>query len=236
MIIKQFSKWAARNRYISGNPLEHISLVEPAPTVQPCYTAEQVAALIDAADGHLRPVLVCLAYTGMRIGEVRDLLWEDVTLGTPENQCILVRRGGSGAKTKTGKVRRIPVHPALCAELAALPRKSATVFTRAPSTRDPKGVKPINVRKVLTQVKRLCKQLKFLGHERMKVHSFRHFFCSTLAKEGAPERYVRGLLGHSSSDMVNLYFTMYDPMARSVIGKIQLPPSSSGESDGPAAA
>jgi integrase len=194
-------KEAARKKIIPTNPLDGIPLSEPAPTHQPCYTAEQVAQLIDAADEYMRPIIMCFALTGMRLGEVRDLRWEDVVFGTGDEGQIVIRHGGSGEETKTKKIRRIPIHPALRPVLQALPRKAPTVFTRAPSAQDPQGVKPINQRKVLERVKAMCKKLNFPGYERMKVHTFRHFFCSMLAKEGAPERYIRGLLGHSSTGM-----------------------------------
>ena len=48
-----------------------------------------------------------LAFTGMRIGELKQLTWEDVDL---DHNVIHVHRGGSGGKPKDKEDRFIPVH------------------------------------------------------------------------------------------------------------------------------
>ncbi|GMV24167.1 MAG: site-specific integrase [Phycisphaerae bacterium] len=223
VIIKQAFKWAARLKRIPSNPFDHISLPEPAPTPQFCPNAEQMAALLAAADDEDRPLFTFLAYTGCRIGEAAELRWEDVVFGEDGGH-LLIRRGGSQGTTKTGGIRRIPIHPELLPVLKGLPRKTDRVFTRSPSQFDPEGIEPLNVSKCLNRLRVAAKTLKLAENQRFKLHSFRHFFCSQLAKGGAPERYVRGLLGHRDSTVTDLYFSLYDDAALDAVKRIQIPP------------
>ena len=222
-IIKQVFRWGARLKRIPANPFDHISLSEPPSSQQFCPTREQVAVLLAAASEEDRPLFAFLAYTGCRIGEAVELRWSDVTL-RPDGGHILICRGGSRGTTKTGGVRRIPIHPMLRGIIDALPRKTDRVFTRSPSQFDPQGVEPLNTRKCLNRLQAAAKVLNLSGNQRFKLHSFRHFFCSELAKEGAPERYVRGLLGHKDSSVTDLYFKMHDPAALDAIKLIHIPP------------
>lgn len=223
VIIKQAFKWGARMGRIPLNPFAHISLPEPPPSRQFCPTAEQVARLLAAATDEDRPLFAFLAFTGCRIGEARDLRWEDVTLPREGGGHIVVRRGGSGDTTKTGGVRRVPVHPELRPYLEALPRRTDRVFTRSCSTSDPQGIEPLNVRKCLNRLQAAAAGLGLAEGQAFKLHSFRHFFCSQLAKGGAPERYVRGLLGHRDSTVTDLYFTLYDDGAIDAVSRIRIP-------------
>lgn len=223
VIIKQVFKWGARRGRIPTNSLAHISLPEPPPKPQFCPTAEQVSQVLAAATDEDRALFAFLAYTGCRIGEARELLWDDVVQTKTGGGHIVVRRGGSNDTTKTGTIRRVPIHSALAPYLDALPRKTGRVFTRSPSTLDPTGIEPLNVRKCLNRLRVAAAGLALRHDQSFKLHSFRHFFCSQLAKAGAPERYVRGLLGHRDSTVTDLYFTMYDDAAADAVARIQIP-------------
>ena len=54
-----------------------------------------------------------------------------------------------------------------------------------------------------------------------KIHSFRHTFLSQLARSKGSERYALDFLGHSSSDVTNLYFKRYDTEAERQISTIR---------------
>jgi integrase len=224
VIIKQAFKWAARLKRIPANPFDHISLAEPAPNPQFCPTAKQMSALLAAATEEDRPLFTFLAYTGCRVGEARELLWQDVVFSPKGGGHIVFRLGGSNNATKTGNVRRVPIHPALYPILKGLPRRTDRVFNRSPSAFDPEGIEPINESKTRNRLQAAAKVLALPEDKTFKHHSFRHFFCSQLAEAGAPERYVRGLLGQRDSRVTDLYFTMYDEGAIDAVNRIKIPP------------
>jgi integrase len=82
-------------------------------------TPAEVRTLIDASRGWLRVLLTLAAFTGMRQGELRGLLWEDVDLA---GGVVRVRQradqwGAFGPpKSKAGQ-RRVRLAPAAAAEL-----------------------------------------------------------------------------------------------------------------------
>jgi integrase len=47
---------------------------------QPCFSSKQVAKILAAAEPHDACVFATLAYTGMRIGELCALRWDDIDL------------------------------------------------------------------------------------------------------------------------------------------------------------
>ena len=65
--------------------------------------------LLDAAEGQLKTMILCGLHTGMRIGELRSLCWQDVDL---RQRFVRVRRGAwknEIQSTKSGRCRTIPL-------------------------------------------------------------------------------------------------------------------------------
>ncbi len=166
-------------------------------------------------------MVVFLAYTGCRFGEMRDLLWTDFDFAAGANGFVTIRRGGSGNTTKGRKVRRIPLHPALAATIGSMPRRGERVFIA--SDIGGRGEGPVVDTVFLRKVKRLCVECGFAGANRYKVHSFRHFFASMLARNNVSYKYALEFMGHTSSDILDLYYTMFDRDAERAIALIQVP-------------
>jgi hypothetical protein len=47
-----------------------------------------------------------------------------------------------------------------------------------------------------------------------RLHSYRHYFCSTCANRGVPEQVVMEWLGHADSKMVRHYYHLHDAEAQ----------------------
>lgn len=104
-----------------GVPLEHLDLpiVENNDSAKMTYTVEQAKAILTAArqstENHKRWLPFLMAYSGARISEL-------VALDKQDFFCVegawfyILRVKGEERTTKTMKVRRIPVHPALIEE------------------------------------------------------------------------------------------------------------------------
>ena len=127
-----------------------------------------------------------------------------------------MRRATKGLPVDVQLRRAFPVHPDLRAVIDRLPRTDAYVF------HGPRGgrIKPDTIRNVL--VREVLKPMKAKfpkrGDEKSfedgRVHSFRHYFCSTCANSGVPERMVMEWLGHQDSEMVRIYYHLHDEEAR----------------------
>ena len=81
-------------------------------------------------------------------------------------------------------------------------------------------LKPDTVRNALIRevLKPLSKQFpaaaEEVGFADGRLHSFRHYLCSTCANRNVPEQVVKEWLGHSDSKMVRHYYHLHDDEAQ----------------------
>jgi integrase len=217
IIIKQAFKWAARNNIIAQNPIKSADLIlRPSPNPQPCFGPDQVARLLLAARGQSKAIFALMAYAGLRFGEVRDLQWDDILWDVQRVGFIWVKRGGSHGKTKGGRHRRIPIHPRLAGVLRELPRYGDRVF------HDPGAAESrILERKLLMELKGLCERCGFARPHEYKLHTFRHTFASMCARTNIAYKYALCWMGHRRSDVLDLYYEMFDDTAAEAIQTIR---------------
>lgn len=225
--ICQTIKWLAQAGYLPLTAPFALKLRRPSGTSTHCWTGEEVAAMIAHCGSRpdlswLGLIVIALARTGLRIGELAGLRWPDVDLATN----MLHVRNDHGAqcnrenevrRTKNRRDRAFPIHAELRAVLENLDRApDGRVF------RGPRGarLKPDTVRTILVRDVLKPLQPKFptivgeTGFEHGRLHSFRHYFCSACANERVPERVVMNWLGHADSDMVRLYYHLFDDESR----------------------
>jgi len=165
---------------------------------QPCFTTEQVELLIDKAEGEARLAFAIMAYAGLRIGEVEQLRWLDIVTKDNVHAMIHVRRGGSNGTTKDRDERFVPVHPRIGELLKAHKKTDGLIF------------RGITERKLLARLKELCAECEFDDPTQYKLHSFRHHFASMCANHQVAHRKTLAWLGHSSSEMLDLYYHLHD--------------------------
>ena len=67
---------------------------------QPCFTIEQVELLLLRAERWAVPMFATLAFTGIRIGELQQLRWEDADFLTAMSSTCIVEEVAAGPKTK----------------------------------------------------------------------------------------------------------------------------------------
>jgi site-specific recombinase XerD len=220
IVIKQLFKWAAKNGYLSRNLLEPIQFAKVKSPKQPCFTIEQVELILSNADAWAVPMFAALAFTGMRIGELGQLQWEDVDM---KSNVIHVHRGGSDGKPKDKEDRFIPIHKRkLRPFLQTLPTESELVFLM------PNG-RQVSPKKLRRYLKTLCKQCGFENPKQYKLHTFRHFFASYCAQQNLSYKYVLEWMGHSSSAILDMYFTMNDRHSQNAMNSLSFSSSENAE-------
>lgn len=185
-ILKRLFNIAIEWGYARENPVRRIKLYSEKDTQKERILGEEEEVrLLEAASGHLRPILVVALNTGMRRGEILNLRWEQVDL---EQRIIQV------INTKSGRNRVIPVNDALFDVLKGLKRNSEYVFPN-PETGGP-------YRTVRRSFENACQRAKIKG---LRFHDLRHTFASRLVERGVDIVRVKELLGHSSVKITERY-------------------------------
>ena len=140
-----------------------------------------------------------LLYTGMRIGELKSLTWEDVDL---EERIVKVTNKGNWT-TKSKKNRYVPFPEFLVDEFRYL---KDTLKREKPY---------VYYKDYLTKFLRKASQK--LGIEEFTAHTLRHTYASWLAMKGVPLQAISKLLGHSNISTTEIYAKFLPSALKSVV-------------------
>ena len=226
--LKQVVKWLVEEGHLPSSCHIRLPLAKPQGTATYCWRSEEVQAMIRLCRekqelGWLGDVLTALACTGLRISELASLRWADIDREsnlvklTDESTRGRRRAGRSVRRTKSGRSRSFPIHADLCWVLERLPRAGDGLVFHGPrqGRLKPDTVRRILIREVLESLRdRFPTPEGEEGFAAGRLHSFRHFFCSTCANGGVPEQVVMEWLGHADSKMVRHYFHLHDKEAQ----------------------
>ncbi len=105
VVVRQLINFALSRGLLAADPLQGLRLKKPKPGQQPCWTPAEIERILAASREPERSVFLTLADTGMRIGELQHLTWEDVDFG----RNVLHVRPKDGWQPKTGDKRAIPL-------------------------------------------------------------------------------------------------------------------------------
>ena len=213
VLLRQLVNFARRRKLIQLDPLLGLELEKPKGLPQPCWSNDEVERILATASEPQRSQLTLLAETGMRVGELKWLTWEDIDLS---NNVIHIRPKPDGSwKPKTGDTRVIPITSKAKAVLEKLPRQSWVVTARA-SKAYPAGSNQISERRLLEYLKRILKRLGLRGH----LHTFRHAFISHALTSGIPEAIVRQWVGHVDREIIKRYTHIADTASQAAMQRL----------------
>lgn len=138
---------------------------------------------------HLQPLVILALNTGLRRGELFQLSWSNVNLGSKQ-----ITVASTTAKSK--KARYIPLNNEALDTLKAWHEQTGdNRYVFAGKDGDP-----------LTDVKHSwASLLERAGIENFRFHDMRHDFASQLVMKGADLYVVKELLGHSTIQMTERY-------------------------------
>ena len=161
-------------------------------------TYEQAGRLIEAADAGLWRAMCTLALrTGLRLGELRALRWDDVDL--PGKKLVVRRAAWNNivGSPKSGKSREIPLTTDSVLALSGLEWQSCSyVFAGS-------NGELLTKESTKRPLWRACARAGF--DRRIGWHALRHSFASHLVMRGAPLKAVQELLGHADIKMTMRY-------------------------------
>jgi len=196
------------------------SKVEPAADVEadaPCFTPEQMAAIVEMGRGQYRSLFAVAAGGGLRAGELFALRVEDVNF---KDGVITVRRSiveGMEGTPKNGEIRHVPIDASVVAEIKKHlnGRKSDLVWHSNRCT-------PLRLNSVLKwQLKPILKKLKIKFPGRNGMHAFRHGRISYLAYSGVTFAVIREWVGHGSDAMIKHYMAKWQSNNAGEMAKLQ---------------
>lgn len=191
-------------------------------------TLAELTSVCQTATGELQTLLAVGLYTGLRLGDAATLAWGNIAL----DLSTITRLPGKTAYM--GRKLTIPVHPHLRAILAGVPRGTGPVMPTLAERygRDKPGVAGI-VRRHFEKAGITTTEVEpGPGRKRrasvVGFHSLRHCFVSILARGGTPEHTTRGLVGHASSMVHDIYLHSTGDDTRRAVGML---PAFGGEVD-----
>ncbi len=163
--------------------------------------AEQHAVLA-ACRRKLRAIVTLALITGARIGELLALRWEHCQDGYV-----------TFLETKSGRMRRIPISPAIEAVLAGQPRAHPSVFTNS------RTEQPFTVNGTAHVFRRAVKRAGITTGD-VTLHTLRHTALSRMIANGVDDYTVMEISGHSSTRMLARYT---HPTEERKVGALDLP-------------
>jgi integrase len=193
---------------------------------------EQAQRLLQAAQGNRLVYLLTVALTtGMRLGEILSLHWDDVDL---EKRVLQVRstvdyvpgRGRVESEPKTEAGKRQIVLPQMTVEALKLQRAhQLEARLKAGKTRQERGLVFANrnggyfSRAMLYA--NFKKLLKEAGQPEMHFHDLRHSAATILLSMGVPANVVQEILGHANfGTTMNIYGHVLPSMQRDAIAEL----------------
>jgi len=192
---------AKEEGYLEQNPARKVkSFSEKDTQKERILTEAEEEKLMENCSPNLKPIIVTALNTGMRRAEILGLTWSQIDF---EVRSIRIE------KTKSGRIRHIPINDGLFKQFLKLKSdngQSPFVFLN-PETKRP-------FLDMKTPFKRAC---KISGIEGMRFHDLRHTFATRLVANGIDVETVRDLLGHHSILVTQRYVHSSDERKRKAV-------------------
>ena len=165
------------------NPVKEVKFYKVDNIMQRILSDEEIEALLVACNGHTKDMVTIALNTGMRLGEILTLTWEQINL--PQGYMTLI-------KTKSGKQRQIPINATVRKVLNDRQRQSVFVFE--------------NDGKSLGSIKTgFNAALRRSGIRKCRFHDLRHTVATKMVLAGVSLPVVKEILGHASIETTMRY-------------------------------
>lgn len=234
--VKQAHHWLIEEGHVPKSRGFRYPVCRPTESDAHCWTQDQFQAIVklcwSRSELHwLGEVCFALGMTGMRISELANLRWSDIDLAsrairlTDESRSSRVP-AAERRTLKTGRGREIPIHADLHSRLSALScHRDGFVFRNGAGGRiSVVETRQTLVRDVITPLAaRFTESSEDDGFKHGRLHTFRHFFCSSCANSGIPELTVMKWLGHTKPSMTRRYYHLAQDESRKQMDRLSIP-------------
>ncbi len=212
---------AVAEKLISQNPAKECKLPSARRMEMRLLNREELQKLLiqARAEGYYEVFLLELT-TGLRVGELMALQWDDLNLNTGElriERQVYQIKGELLIQPPKNKasIRTVILPPAVVTELK---KYKQTVFSRWMFPSPKKEDAPI-APSVVSH--RLAKILKHAGCKKVRFHDLRHVFATNALEHGMDVKTLSTVIGHvSSATTLNVYAHVTDDMQRQAAVRI----------------
>jgi integrase len=201
-LLKKLFNVAIEKELISKNPVKPVKFMSEQNTVvERILTDEEEQRLLEECSERLRPVVVIALHTGLRQGELLNIMWKNVSF---LSETVTVEN------TKNGKSRVIPMNGIAKAELMRLYETRVSRDKVFPFT---------SIRTAWENAR------KRAGLEDLRFHDLRHTFATRLVQTGADIVEVQKLLGHSTLLVTQRYTHACEDRLRRAVKMLDVQPN-----------
>ncbi|MBI2417223.1 MAG: tyrosine-type recombinase/integrase [Ignavibacteriales bacterium] len=196
-VAKAFFQQELMKGHIKKSPMLHIRCMRVEKKKPEYFTEDELNAFFaQEMSVAYRNAFLGLLYTGMRFGELANLVWENVDM----HKKLIYVRSTENFKAKTyNSERAIPMMTALCELLEK--RKLNGPVSQYPFCTE-NGLM-LRERTMLNKCKDIASRAGI--ESRAFLHKFRHTFATHLILKGVPIQNIKELLGHHSVVQTEIY-------------------------------
>ena len=221
MILNGIFESAIDNDICAKNPAKRIRVAsKKEPKEKRVYTNEQIKLVEDHATFKM-PEIVILLETGLRMGELLGLKWEDVDLQQETisvNRSISIQKGG-GVRIRPPKwksYRTNPLSHKACALLAAIPRKGEYIF---PSTNGGPQRPDTWRNRYMRNIRSIAKETDVPA---LTPHELRHTYGTKLLRDGADIYSIQKVMGHKDIKVTTEIYVKneLEPLRRAIANSL----------------
>jgi len=171
-----------QDKFNGKNPVNRVKYLKQTQLPDRILTLEEQRRLLAAAPPYLKEIIIFALDTGMRLGEILTLKWENVNLA--HRYCLL-----ESSLTKTSRQRRVPINSELADMMEEMKskKKSDYVFTNSYD----RGYKSNPSLRNIFQI-----TMQRASIENFRFHDLRHTAATRMVEVGVPLFTVGQILGH----------------------------------------
>lgn len=204
-VLRKALQDAVRLGALDRNPVDRTKAPKQQKKQVEFFTVEEVDAILRQAAPRWKPLIQFAAHSGLRIGEILGLCWDDVDMsrGVLSVRRNVVAVGGKNivqesTKTEAG-VRRLTLPAAARDALQAQRRNVQEVSAGNPifATEDGGYLMARNVTRAFSEARDAA------GVKRLSFHSLRHFAVTVQLAAGVPLPMVSKRIGHATLAMTS---------------------------------
>jgi len=193
IVLKSFFRFAQESNFVNSNPtigIKQYRLPEKLPVYFGKAEFQKLLSVID--DPEMKNLVLVALNTGMRLGELLQLTWEQVNIDKK-----IITLSNNQYLTKSKKVRVIPINEKLVPVISKM--SSENCYGKVFSFLN-RGIKDNKVTVIFKNYVRKAKV-----NPKLHFHSLRHSFASWLIQSDVNIYYVSKLLGHSNIKTTEIY-------------------------------
>lgn len=213
---------AIRFDWLNFNPVKNIKKLSIPEKEYLAFTDVQIKMIIGKIENQsIRNFVKFAILTGCRLNEIINLQLKDVNF----SERVLTIRNKPNFKTKTGKIRQIPISDSLYNLLSGMIKigTEGKILNYINPERyifeNPQGYKYCK-NYVSKYFKNVLRKLNF--EEKYHLHCCRHTFITNLIKSGVNINYIKEIVGHSEIQTTMHYIHIATEDLREAVNKINI--------------